>query len=74
MHLSGMSFRICGNNENIKWQTQMALVCLIFGWKVKTMFGNKQHHAQNMDVKTIVFKFVFYTYCAVYSVYTILKY
>ena len=67
-----MSFRISGNNENIKWQTQMALICLIFGWKLKT--GNKQHHAENMDVKKIVFKFLFCIYCAVYSVYTILKY
>ena len=50
-----MNFRISGNNENIKWQTQMALVCLIFGRKLKTMFGNKQHHAENMDVKKIVF-------------------
>ena len=50
-----MNFRISGNNENIKWQTQMALVCIIFGWKLETIFGNKQHHAENMDVKKIVF-------------------
>ena len=50
-----MNFRTSKNNENIKWQTQMALVCLIFGWKLKTMFGNKQHHVENVDVKKNVF-------------------
>ena len=24
-------------------------------WKLKTMLGNKQQHAENMDVKKIVF-------------------
>ena len=55
MKYYGMNFRISGNNENIKWQSQMALVCLICGWKLKTMFVNKQQHAENMDVKRIVF-------------------
>ena len=43
----------------------MALVCLLFivDGNSKPMFGNKQQHAENMDVK-----FVFYTYCAVYEV------
>ena len=50
-----MNIRISRNNENIKWQNQMSLVCLICEWKLKTMFGNNQHHAENMDVKKIMF-------------------
>ena len=47
----------------------MALVCLIFGWKLKTMFGNKQHHAENMDVKKIVFYVrILYLLCCILSI------
>ena len=49
-----MNFRISGNNENIKWQTLMTLVCFNL-WMETQNNVNKQHHAENMDVKKIVF-------------------
>ena len=47
-----MNFRITGNNENIK---RLSLFIVYCGWKLKTMFENKQQHAENMDVKKIAF-------------------
>ena len=33
----------------------VSVMIVYCGWKLKTMFGNKQQHAENMDVKKIVF-------------------
>ena len=47
-----MNFRITGNNEKSNGPSLFIVYC---GWKLKTMFGNKQQHAENMDVNKIVF-------------------
>ena len=41
--------------EIMKISNGFSLFIVYCGWKLKTMFGNKQQHAENMDEKEIVF-------------------
>ena len=41
--------------EIMKTSNGLSLFIVYCGWKLKTMFENKQQHAENMDVKKIVF-------------------
>ena len=58
-----MNFLISGNNET---SNGLCLFIVYCGWKLKTMFGNKQQHAENMDVKKIVFEVrILYLLCCI---------
>ena len=39
----------------MKTSNGLSLFIVYCGWKLNTMFGNKQQNAENMDVKKIVF-------------------
>ena len=38
--------------KKMKTSNGLSLFIVYCGWKLKTMFGNKQQHAENMDVKS----------------------